>query len=217
MRFTLLNSIEWELINVNSQLVIAKIQEVENTKRVERLEKELRELVEFQVMEFKMTLEEKEAATMVEQAREEAEPQERIELAEFEMLEKQFQNEEKFAALEKELCGERLRQKNLLHLQKQERQNTLKGNAVSVQQHQHQNASNTKNIPVFKAVKSPEHEGASSRKQNNIFVKKVCFVLKEDDSDAVRQKEGIQRKEPRQCKPKPSMIPKLFKVLRRTQ
>ena len=59
MEFSLLSSIEWELINVNSQLVIAKIQEFENVKHVERREKELRELAEFQAMEFKMELEEK--------------------------------------------------------------------------------------------------------------------------------------------------------------
>ena len=81
MEFSLLSSIEWELINVNSQLVIAKIQEIEKAKHVERREKELRELAEFQVMEFKTALDEKETI-MIEKAREEAkQARERIELA----------------------------------------------------------------------------------------------------------------------------------------
>ena len=106
MEFSLLSSIEWELINVNSQLVIAKIQEIEKAKHVERREKELRELAEFQVMEFKMALDEKETI-MIEKVREEAEQaRERIELAEFEMLERHFEDEKKLTELEKELCEE---------------------------------------------------------------------------------------------------------------
>ena len=217
MEFSLLSSIEWELINVNSQLVIAKIQEVENVKHAERREKELIKLAEFQVMEFKMALEEKEAVMMETSKEEAGQAREQIELAEFEMLERRFGDEEKLLALEKKVCEER-NQNDLNFLQSQ---NTLK-DVASVQ---HRYIKHTLPISINKGGNPKGCNSILSKpdsnNNNNILIKKVRFAALEKNSavtTAEQKDEGVICKEVRKYKPPVSRIPKLFKaVLRRKQ
>ena len=215
--FVWLTDIEWELIFVNSQLVIKNIQEVENAKRVERRERELRELSEFQVMEFKMSLEEKEAL-LVENAREDAERlRERMELAEFEILEKQFENEEKLAALEKVLQEERSCRKKYIPLaQQQQQQTSLERNVTTSSPIQDQRC-RTVLISIL------SNKQINNNNNNNTVIKKVRFIGLNTASvhpvravDDVAKVVNTRNASPRKCKLSLSRIPKLFNTRRRS-
>ena len=230
--FSCLSDIEWELIHVNSKLIIAKIHEVEEAKRAAKREQELITLAEFQTMELKMMLEEKEAVLM-EKAQEEAEQtRERIELAEFEMLERQFENEEKLTALKKELLEERsCRQSLLLAQQQKGRESSLEKTHVTTSSSVHYQQ---QRYQTTVDIKSPEERYSTgilssnnNNNNNNVIVKKVRFA---DSVTALVP--GIRRVEqhkvvagvvnniknstiPRKGKPISSKIPTLFKAARR--
>lgn len=215
--FSCLSDMEWELIHVNSELVIAKIQQVEDAKRAEKREREMSSLAEFQTMEIKMMLEEKEAV-MIEKLHQNAElTRERMELAEFEMLERQFENEEKLAALEKELQEERCQK--YVPARVQQNISSTKNDVMSSfsgHHHQQQQQHNQKNVESQK-----EHTGILSNKQNNNnnnIIKKVRFVGLDTESTDPADVFVEQHKDTGIRKSKPiSKIPKPFKVRRRNQ
>ena len=188
--FRSLSSLEWELINVNSQLIIAKIEEVENVKRMERHEKELRELAHFQVMELKMALEEKEIES-TERVREEAEQsRERLELVEFEMLERKFEEEEK---LEQTIREERERKEQV-----QKMNVVVKNESISCAEHSTMLVSNNNIKPLVEKVRfaSPS---TGKLKPESIATKKVItrcnfkpsLIPKLFFSKATRQRQNI--------------------------
>ena len=221
--FLCLSDIEWELIHVNSELIISKIQKVEDAKRAERRERELRELAEFQTMEIRMLLEEKEAV-MLENARQDAEQaRERIELVEFEMLEKQFENEEKLAALKKELYEERC-QKDIgeqnISSQKNDIISSVSGDKQQ-QQRSQKVVKSHKGYPGILSNKPTNKNNNNNNNNNNNIGKKVRFVglhteatVPIDVSERHIEQTG---RSIRKYKPSVSKIPKLFKVHRRNQ
>ena len=140
-----MSSIEWELINVNSRLIIAKIEEVENAKRMERHEQELKELAHFQVMEFKMALEENEIEFMERVIEEAEQSRERLELVEFEMLERKFEEEEKLEQATREE-REQIEQVQMINL-------VVKNESISFAEHSTMLVSNNNIKPIVEKVR----------------------------------------------------------------